>query len=1340
MANSDRNELSYSTSDPSGGSGEQPVAGRNIATAMPAVALPVLGRPMTQQALRRPPSGDNRRTQSQGISTRAAGRRGRERELPQRRQAALEDEPRVAAPSPSEASRRRREDREAKRARRDRADRELRSRSVSSSEPEMERGADRTRSPPLQHVAAVSVTRVSMRATPAGSSGSNSASDIGRGVLIDTPRAPSLNLPMPSGSIPWRPDQPITVTERTEWWERSGLDFASGPAGPPFVPGPGYVGDVESLPIRGTSLGSQAPLPGANAEDVINALRSELRLAERHSQLSEEQVTHVALIASGYQAAADRHENQAAADRTHAAWLEAQVQLERQRTHLSEQQVSHVASVANSTQAAASRAEHQAAALEMQIQLERQRTAHVASLGENQAGHLIGQVASSNASVVAAEETAERERTRATNCEHIAAASDRALGAYQAEFGTQLAAQLDAYQRNATDEFNILAVAEREARNRTEAAALAAENREAEAATRNAREITSRSEAYWQAEATNAAALARAQATEHAEQARRAEAMAVADLQNRFHLMEHNMAEENARRIAEQRQDAERQLASYIASLRPLIATPVVSEAGSRYRDTTSGITAGAAVDHPPDPVAVWPDASLPTSPEPTDPELLAARSEAANFREECRALREEFLRAGAAPRVGAADIGGADRREAGAGRAAYISAEEREPSPALSVAAQARESAEALYYQLSGQAASEPSESAWSQSTSGGRRPVPVIYEPDEDDLYGENGIFRNLFVHPNAKTKKAERTKSRLDKNRERKCRNRERVSRRRRDPADHESESEMSDSSGDKSHIVKTRPGTGSQITKLQIDGEYPVCRDIKAWDIYVSTQCYNSAGFTDRKEYSWLEQVLKIPDDKRNSLAIVPEEMADMDKNLVKALRRENWLPKELTRDIMRLEKQFLKMTPLRTVTGQFIFYLIHRGMRLMPSYCYQTSVRHLYGIKWKGDTQEQMKSFLNVWDGILDEMNPLEVPLETTLTDLFKDQFAQSKLMQQDYFMWKRLDQDDPKKTYHHLRALMEKQMTDDTMEKNKAAQFKAHDDKAGGYDPLFGGVGKRARALVGEEKDKNKGKGKGGKRDKSWTPGGGKGGGGDRDPSKTPGGGKGGGGGKAPKLDEASRAKLAKMHCYFFHVSGHCKFGDKCTMKHVQITDALKAKLKHPKEILADLKNKAPALAVIPAGQGGPPLSCFICGEEHFARDCPQRSGGGTAQRRGDHSKGAGRGKGKGEPKGGTQPRPKSAPRKPNSPVPPHATGKAEGEKSNKEIEKEFKLPGFCKDFENGQCNRDIIGNRPSRCSQGAHLTSEGYKKLKETIKGQVKAAKEKRNRSKTPAARGPPQ
>ena len=44
------------------------------------------------------------------------------------------------------------------------------------------------------------------------------------------------------------------------------------------------------------------------------------------------------------------------------------------------------------------------------------------------------------------------------------------------------------------------------------------------------------------------------------------------------------------------------------------------------------------------------------------------------------------------------------------------------------------------------------------------------------------------------------------------------------------------------------------------------------------------------------------------------------------------------------------------------------------------------------IEWAGDRSDEMNSFLATWDYILEEMNPSEVPLDTTLTDLFADQF------------------------------------------------------------------------------------------------------------------------------------------------------------------------------------------------------------------------------------------------------------------------------------------------------------------------------------------------------------
>ena len=112
-----------------------------------------------------------------------------------------------------------------------------------------------------------------------------------------------------------------------------------------------------------------------------------------------------------------------------------------------------------------------------------------------------------------------------------------------------------------------------------------------------------------------------------------------------------------------------------------------------------------------------------------------------------------------------------------------------------------------------------------------------------------------------------------------------------------------------------------------------------------------------------------------------------------------MRRVDWLPRDLARDVMKLEKQFLKLNPIRTVTRQLLFYLIHRQIKTMPAYYYQTSVRHLWNIEWSGDKPDEMKHFLATWDYILEEMNPNEVPSDTTLTDLFAEQFERSKLME-----------------------------------------------------------------------------------------------------------------------------------------------------------------------------------------------------------------------------------------------------------------------------------------------------------------------------------------------------
>ena len=66
------------------------------------------------------------------------------------------------------------------------------------------------------------------------------------------------------------------------------------------------------------------------------------------------------------------------------------------------------------------------------------------------------------------------------------------------------------------------------------------------------------------------------------------------------------------------------------------------------------------------------------------------------------------------------------------------------------------------------------------------------------------------------------------------------------------------------------------------------------------------------------------------------------------------------------------------------------------------------------------------------------------------------------------------------------------------------------------------------------------------------------------------------------------------------------------------------------------------------------------------------------------------------------------------------------------EINKDFKLPGICKEYGAGTCTREIVNKNPKGCSRGAHMSSEAYAKLKEKNKIAIKEAKDKRNRSQS--------
>ena len=232
-------------------------------------------------------------------------------------------------------------------------------------------------------------------------------------------------------------------------------------------------------------------------------------------------------------------------------------------------------------------------------------------------------------------------------------------------------------------------------------------------------------------------------------------------------------------------------------------------------------------------------------------------------------------------------------------------------------------------------------------------------------------------------------------------------------------------------------------------------------------------------------------------------------------------------------------------------------------------------------------------------------------------------------------------------------------------------------------------------------------------------------------------------------MSQEVKNQLAKLDCYFFHMQGHCKYGDSCFQKHSPISAAKKAALKHPAEAAAEAKAKRVAAPAVEktgaeargrskgagrgAGGGTGDKACTVCGKTgHVRADCELKDVKCKNCGKTGHIAKLCRAPGGGGVKGGQ-------PSRPNSPAPSHGSNKVEG-KTNAELKKDLRLPGFCKDFEAGACKRELVpGMNPKRCARGCHCTSEVYAQLKAKYKTDMKTAKDKRNRSQSaPPARKP--
>ena len=158
------------------------------------------------------------------------------------------------------------------------------------------------------------------------------------------------------------------------------------------------------------------------------------------------------------------------------------------------------------------------------------------------------------------------------------------------------------------------------------------------------------------------------------------------------------------------------------------------------------------------------------------------------------------------------------------------------------------------------------------------------------------------------------------------------------------------------------------------------------------------CYQAGGHTDHKEFTWLGEVLKLKEPDMMSLVKVPEEMAEVDKLLAFHFRKGNWMPQELSREVVKIELQLMREVPIRgTVTGQMLRWMIHNYLKAMPGLGYLCNTIHLYKVQWMGDTPNQIKQFIQAWEYVLNNMDPKEILSVQLLAEIFLACFAKTNV-------------------------------------------------------------------------------------------------------------------------------------------------------------------------------------------------------------------------------------------------------------------------------------------------------------------------------------------------------
>ena len=194
--------------------------------------------------------------------------------------------------------------------------------------------------------------------------------------------------------------------------------------------------------------------------------------------------------------------------------------------------------------------------------------------------------------------------------------------------------------------------------------------------------------------------------------------------------------------------------------------------------------------------------------------------------------------------------------------------------------------------------------------------------------------------------------------------------------------------------------------------------------------------------DRREVLWFKECKSKTFEELGSYG--DKRFMPFDTLLLQGLTKDNAqgqglnMPADLRRRITKLETEAMEKNSM--LTGRQVVHMIYEWFRTDSHMVMVYNFTDLNTLAWKGDAK--IHEFLDQWDHLIDNMDPLNSVSDITYRDILYKQLEKSAVLKEDMAHYRREPRDGKDKTYDFLRNSMVRHLDVEHQKKQRDAKHK----------------------------------------------------------------------------------------------------------------------------------------------------------------------------------------------------------------------------------------------------------------------------------------------------------